>query len=250
MTNRDWTGVLDQAAELRVEMVQFIGGEPTPYPGFLTLLNQALALGSQGGVYQPGARHRRDVGGVLPVWGVAGHQLLLRRSAQHAAITGRPSHGRTRSNIAEALRRGIPLRVGVIDLGDGQHAEAARTDLIDLGVPAIGYDRLRQVGRGVRDGQAGAAQLCGRCGDGVAAISPDGSVWPCVFSRWLLLQPTMAERVRAELVAMLESRDGLISQLYVTAHMLLRINDGDYVDLAIPLHRNADRVIDLLRPGL
>ena len=138
--------------------------------------------------------------------------------AQHAAITGRPSHDRTRSNIAEALRRGIPLRVGVIDLGDGQHAEAARTDLIDLGVPAIGYDRLRQVGRGVRDGQADAAQLCGRCGDGVAAISPDGSVWPCVFSRWLpvgnvleaelaaILEGPDAQRVRAELAATFATR--------------------------------------------
>jgi hypothetical protein len=29
--------------------------------------------------------------------------------------------------------------------------------------------------------------------------------------------------------------------------MLLRINSGDYPDLAIPLHHNADRVLDSLR---
>ncbi|WP_291417494.1 SPASM domain-containing protein [Actinophytocola sp.] len=70
-------------------------------------------------------------------------------------------------------------------MGGGQRAEQAQAELVDLGVPAIGYDRLRQVGRGVRDQQASTAQMCGRCGDGVAAVSPDGAVWPCVFSRWL-----------------------------------------------------------------
>lgn len=62
-----------------------------------------------------------------------------------------------------------------------------------------------------------------------------------------LLQPGMAERVRAELGSLLEDQDGLISQLYVTGHLLLRINSGDYTDLAVPLHRNADRVIEVLR---
>lgn len=30
-----------------------------------------------------------------------------------------------------------------------------------------------------------ADQLCGHCGNGQAAISPSGEVWPCVFSRWM-----------------------------------------------------------------
>nr|WP_256334475.1 SPASM domain-containing protein [Lentzea albidocapillata] len=46
-------------------------------------------------------------------------------------------------------------------------------------------DRLRQVGRGVRDGGPDLGELCGQCGDCRVAIAPDGSVWPCVFSRWL-----------------------------------------------------------------
>ncbi|MGH3766431.1 MAG: SPASM domain-containing protein [Pseudonocardiaceae bacterium] len=28
-------------------------------------------------------------------------------------------------------------------------------------------------------------QLCGNCANDVAAISPMGEVWPCVFSRWM-----------------------------------------------------------------
>jgi hypothetical protein len=120
---------------------------------------------------------------------------------QHAMITGRPSHRRTKANIAEAVRRGIPLRAGVIDLGSGQRAQAAQVELADLGVTAVGYDRMRQVGRGARDQQPTSTQLCGRCGDGVAAISPDGDVWPCVFSRWL----SIGNVLDAELAEILSS---------------------------------------------
>jgi hypothetical protein len=58
-----------------------------------------------------------------------------------------------------------------------------------------------------------------------------------------LLQPAIAEQVRAEFNELLEHRDGLISQLYVTTRMLLRIEHCDYPDLAIPLHRNAEQVL-------
>lgn len=61
-----------------------------------------------------------------------------------------------------------------------------------------------------------------------------------------LLVPETADRVAAEFAGQLESRDGLLSQLFVTGRMLLRINSGDYPDLAIPLHHNAERVIATL----
>jgi hypothetical protein len=72
---------------------------------------------------------------------------------QHDAITGRRgSHARTRANIAEAVRRGIPVRVGVIGLSDGQRAGQAVAELEALGIQrgAIGLDRLRASGRGLR----------------------------------------------------------------------------------------------------
>lgn len=62
-----------------------------------------------------------------------------------------------------------------------------------------------------------------------------------------LLVPAMADRVQAEFADVLAGRDGLLAQLYLTGRMLLRINSGDYPDLAIPLHRNANRVIDALQ---
>ncbi|WP_216207466.1 radical SAM/SPASM domain-containing protein [Amycolatopsis aidingensis] len=216
MTRADWVWVLDQAAEMRVEIVQFIGGEPTLHPDLPGLIDHALACGLEVEVFT------NLVHVTEPLWEVftrPGVSLATSYYSddpdQHAAITGRPSHARTKANIAEALRRGVPLRAGVIDFGmvddAAQRSERAHTELADLGVPAVGYDRVRQVGRGVRDQQPGTAQLCGRCGDGVAAISPNGDVWPCVFSRWLpignvldvelarVLSSPLADEVRASL---------------------------------------------------
>lgn len=73
----------------------------------------------------------------------------------------------------------------MIDLGDGQRAEQAVAELEGLGVVNVGLDGLRQVGRGVRDRRPSMDQLCGHCTADVLAVSPDGLVWPCVFSRWL-----------------------------------------------------------------
>ncbi|MGH3951525.1 MAG: SPASM domain-containing protein, partial [Pseudonocardiaceae bacterium] len=85
-------------------------------------------------------------------------------------------------------------------------------DLLDLGVSSIGYDRLRQLGRGVRDEQESAAQLCGACGDGVAAVGPDGSVTPCVMARRQKLG-NVHDTSLAELVGHLPSaRTALIEQ--------------------------------------
>lgn len=105
---------------------------------------------------------------------------------EHGSITrGRGSYARTRANIVEAVRRSIPLRVGLIDVQDGQRVRQARIELTSLGVTDIGMDRLRQVGRGVRDQQPDASQLCGGCARGKVAVTGNGDVWPCVFAHWM-----------------------------------------------------------------
>lgn len=73
-------------------------------------------------------------------------------------------------------------------------------------------------------------------------VAPAGFDAACLYLHSLLV-PEMAERVHAELAAELASRDGLVSQLYVIGRMLLRVNAGDYPDLALPLHHHAERVI-------
>lgn len=219
MAVRDWVCVLDQAGDSGVEMVQFIGGEPTLYPGLKILVVYALGRGLSVEVFSNLVHVTDDLWEVFSRPGVSlATSYYSDQSKQHAGITGRSSYVRTKTNIVEALRREIPLRAGVIDLGNDQRASHARKELAALGVPSIGYDRLRQVGRGARDQQASTEQLCGHCGDGTAAISPDGVVWPCVFSRWLpignvreaklaeILASPEADKVLTELARAFESR--------------------------------------------
>lgn len=220
MTMRDWVRVLDQATDAGVEMVQFIGGEPTLYPWFKALVGHALRRGLWVEVFTNMVHVTDDLWEFFcqPRISLA-TSYYSDQPEQHAAITGRASHARTKANITEALRRGIPLRAGVIDLGNGQRAGYAQNELSALGVSSVGYDQLRQVGRGVRDQQASTEQLCGHCGKGVAAISPDGVVWPCVFSRWLsignvfeaglaeILSSPEADRVRTDLAHTFASRN-------------------------------------------
>lgn len=224
MTEADWRRVIDQAVEVGVEMVQYIGGEPTMHPGLPGLINHALCRGLAVEVFSHLAHVTPMLWEVLSQPGVSLATSYYSDTAeQHEAITNRRgSYADTKANIAEAIRRGIPIRAGVIDLGGGQRTDAARAELVDLGVPSIGYDRLRQVGRGVREQRAGVDQLCGHCGDGVAAISPDGAVWPCVFSRWLpigsvldaeladILASPEARRVRTELAETFARRPAVV----------------------------------------
>lgn len=198
MSSDDWMRVLNEAAQLGVSMVQFIGGEPTLHPALPQLIDHALALQLQVEVFSnlvhvsPQLWTRFERPGVRLACSYYSNQ-----AAQHAAITRRAgSHARTRANIMEAIRRSIPLRVGVVDLSDAQRAEDALAELETLGVPHLGYDRLRHVGRGVDSDSPSMSQLCGRCASGVLAVAADGAVWPCVFSRWLPVGNVRTESLR------------------------------------------------------
>jgi MoaA/NifB/PqqE/SkfB family radical SAM enzyme len=188
MTIADWVSVIDQAAKLGTTMVQFIGGEPTLHSALPDLVRHALGRGLEVEVFSNLVHVTPHLWEVFEQRGVRLATSYYADSAdQHETITkGRGSYVRTKANIAEALRRSIPLRVGVIDVRDGQRSEQARTELATLGVIGeVRVDHLRQVGRGVRDQEPDLDQLCGNCGHDKIAVAADGSVWPCVFSRWL-----------------------------------------------------------------
>jgi hypothetical protein len=187
MTTLDWKRVIDQLVEMDAPMVQFIGGEPTMHPDFLELAYYALSQGLQVEVFT-------NLVKVTPeLWLLFEHRRVQLATSyysddaqEHAEITnGVNAHRLTTAHIEGAVRRGIPLRAGIIDIRDGQRYEEAERVLRALGVQSIGFDRLREVGRGIRAGEEGIKQLCGNCVSGVIAISPDGMVWPCVFSRFL-----------------------------------------------------------------
>jgi radical SAM protein with 4Fe4S-binding SPASM domain len=68
---------------------------------------------------------------------------------------------------------------------DGQDIDAACRELLALGVTDINTDHARPVGRASRGQEPTAADLCGQCGNGRAAIGADGTVHPCVLGRFL-----------------------------------------------------------------
>lgn len=167
-------------------MVQFIGGEPTLHADLEQLVDTALNRGMTVEVFSNLVHVPPSLWQTFSQRGV---QLACSYYSddpeQHAIITGRRTHALTKANITEALRRAIPLRVGVVDLSNEQRTVQATAELGALGVTDVGHDRLRGVGRGGVEALESLDELCGNCATGVLAISPSGEVWPCVFSRWL-----------------------------------------------------------------
>lgn len=187
MRHGDWLNVLDQAAVAGVRQVQFIGGEPTMYPDFADLVEHALAVGMTVEVFS-------NLTHVKPEWWTlfqrAGVSLATSyysdEAAEHNMVTGCESHHKTRANIARAIELGIPLRTGVIRVFPQQRVSEARDELSALGVERIGTDRIRHFGRGQGAHKTcDVNELCGRCGNGVAAIGPNGDVSPCIMSTWM-----------------------------------------------------------------
>jgi MoaA/NifB/PqqE/SkfB family radical SAM enzyme len=191
MTKDDWKSTIDQLHDRGIRMVQFIGGEPTLYPGLPDLVQHALGKdGMTVEVYtnmvhikpelkELFVRHKDRV--------FLATSYYSKDPSVHQEITGRNTRNPIGKNIRWATENGMELRVGIIDILDGQNIEGAIEDLVELGVdPArIGTDRVREIGRGVQDEVTPeiTSQLCGNCANGVVAVLPDGSLQPCVFSR-------------------------------------------------------------------
>ncbi|HEY3733220.1 MAG TPA: radical SAM/SPASM domain-containing protein [Streptosporangiaceae bacterium] len=184
MTTADWQNVIAQAATLGVQLIQYIGGEPTLHPDLPHLIRRTLGAGIEAEVFSNLAHVTPALWETFSLPGVRlATSWYSDDPGQHRQVTGRSTHARTRASIIEAVRRGIPIRAGIIDVLGGQRTTQAHAELHALGVTDIGSDRVRGIGRGGDTRDPG--QLCGGCGDGIAAISPDGQVWPCVMARWM-----------------------------------------------------------------
>jgi len=187
MTADDWERVIDDAHALSVDTVQFIGGEPTFHPELRRLIRYALGKGLKVDVYTNLVHITLELWELFSLPGVSlGTSWYSADSDRHADITGsKGSHGRTRANIIEALRRGIPIRAGIVEVVDSQDTATARDELLALGVTDIHTDRARGVGRAAR-GIPDISELCGQCGRGRAAIILRGDLSPCVIGRFLV----------------------------------------------------------------
>jgi MoaA/NifB/PqqE/SkfB family radical SAM enzyme len=150
MTPDDWKRLMDEAAAAGVEIVQFIGGEPTLDPDLPSLAHYALSIGLYVDI-------RSNLVHVTPeMWELfeqpavsVGFSWYSTDPAKHGEVTGSiASHARTRANIIEAVRRGV--------------------------------------GRAANGAAPSVTELCGQCGKGRAAIGVDGQLTPCVLGRFLV----------------------------------------------------------------
>jgi MoaA/NifB/PqqE/SkfB family radical SAM enzyme len=187
MTPGDWKRVIADAAALEIPQLQLIGGEPTLYPHWVELVDLALSLGRRVEVFS-------NLFHVRPAWwevfsrdGVTlGTSYYSDDPDEHDRITTRPgSYLRTRANIEEAHRRGIPVRVGIVEVFDGQRGQEARTEIEAMGITDVRIDRARAVGRAAGAVVPSVDALCGRCGRGRAAILPSGDLALCVLPRFM-----------------------------------------------------------------
>lgn len=188
MTPSDWRAVIIDAAMLKIPQVQLIGGEPTVNPHWIRYTDLALFLGLRVQVYSNLFHVREEWWEVFQRDGVTlGTSYYSNDPAEHDTITGRPgSYTRTRSNIREAVRRGIPVRAGIVEVLPDQRIIEAREELRSLGVRQIQTDRARAIGRAALPGQTPTVdELCGNCGRGRAAVLPNGDLSGCVLSRFL-----------------------------------------------------------------
>lgn len=187
MATENWHRLIDEAAtDLGTSTVQFIGGEPSLHPAFTELVKHALRVGLHVRVHSNFYKVRAEHWALFedPQVSVA-TSYYSDIAAEHDAITGRDgSHTVTRAAIVEAVRRGVKLRVAIVDHGNGQRAEQARAEMEGLGISAS-VDPVRPVGRAAGGRLPSTSALCGRCGDGKAAVLPNGQVSVCEIGRFL-----------------------------------------------------------------
>jgi MoaA/NifB/PqqE/SkfB family radical SAM enzyme len=184
-----WLSLLNEAAALDVEWVQFIGGEPTVHPEFKRLFLSAKQLGLEVEVYTNLTHISKDLWRIFQDERVhLATSFYSYHEASHEMVTmGKGSQKRTLANIERAIELELPVRVGIVGVREDQDIAGTVNYLRGLGVSEIRVDWSRGVGRGATQPSSDAStdELCGRCADGKLAIQPDGWVYPCVFARWL-----------------------------------------------------------------
>ncbi|WP_354429312.1 radical SAM protein [Streptomyces sp. FZ201] len=199
MTAQNWLDVITDICELGIPSVQFIGGEPTLSPHLPSYIDHALRLDLKVEVYSNLTHVRPGLWSAFTRPGVClATSYYSDQADQHEQITNRPgSHRRTRANIAEAVRRGIPLRVGIVEVLEGQRVDQAQEELRSLGVCSIQVDRARKVGRAAAAAHTipSTSELCGRCFRQRMSISPDGAVSGCILSRFLVAGNVREQRL-------------------------------------------------------
>jgi MoaA/NifB/PqqE/SkfB family radical SAM enzyme len=180
--------LLGEAASLGCRAVQFIGGEPTLNTGLPTLLIKARQLGFEFvEVFTNLFRLPEHLLDLLRDGKFAvATSVYAHRAEIHDKVTARPgSFERTIRNLHRLLENGIVVRAGFIEQAANSGLyEHTREMLESMGLSRIGYDRVRDFGRGKQGTfPAELRNLCGSCAGKTLCVGPDGRVAPCIMSK-------------------------------------------------------------------
>lgn len=190
MQTADWLSALRQAANEGCRQVQFIGGEPTLHPDLPQMIETASQLDYDFiEVFTNANSLTNQLLETFVKYSVhVAVSFYTDQALIHDSITERPgSFNRTVLQIERLLAAGLRVRAGVIELAPNLgHAQQAKAHLERLGVTDIKIDGQRGVGRSTLQisSREPMSQLCGECWKGKLCITPTGSVYPCVFSRF------------------------------------------------------------------
>ncbi len=190
MTFADWKSALTEASDLGCRSVQFIGGEPTLYPGLADLIAWARRCEfKRVEVYTNGLHFTPLLRDAFVKHKVSlAFSFYSSEAPVHDAITGRKgSQVRTLNSIRWAVAEGLPVRVGIIGMdANKDHLQRTRQMLADLGVSDAEPDRVRGIGRGAQMHAVDSPyhELCGQCSNGRLCLTASGQMYPCVFSRF------------------------------------------------------------------
>ena len=196
--------VLEDAKALDFSLVQLTGGDPLISPHCIRAVEFAREIGiPRIEIYTNGLALRgRTYDRLRELAPSFAFSFYSYDPGTHDAITRTPgSHARTERAIRRSVDDGLNVRVGVVAMEQNQH-DASKTYeyLLGLGVTAdsIAFAQMRDVGRGdatpteadalpagVQSGGVESARP--RNFGGSAAVSYDGKVYPCIFSRHLPL---------------------------------------------------------------
>jgi MoaA/NifB/PqqE/SkfB family radical SAM enzyme len=203
----DWDeirAVLDDAKALGFGLVQLTGGDPLLSPHCVEAAAYARDIGiPRIEVYTNGLALRGKLYERLRDLRVSfAFSYYSHDPARHDAITQtRGSHERTSRAIRRAIEDGLPVRTGTVLVEQNEDdTESALGALVQLGLKhsRIRIAHSRSVGRGrlheapdkqpaaVDEGRPESGPLAQPFG-GTAAVSYDGVVYPCIFSRHLSL---------------------------------------------------------------
>lgn len=191
LDQRDFENVISEAAAAGCQSIQFIGGEPTVSYLLIPLMKYAAAMKLTFiEIYSNLFSVSNNLVATAKATGAVFATSFYSHVPEiHDAITmRRGSFARTSESIRRLVGAGLDVRAGFIEMEENRgHLTETERYLHALGVKTIGRDVVRGFGRAARGSKNNIDELCGACGQGTLCINYDGTVSPCVMSKFLSL---------------------------------------------------------------